>query len=434
MLPGLPMAKSAWGPGSIIAERYRLLDWLGRGGMGEVWRAEHLTLGGVVAVKLISAEVLAEAEDADDGEHVLARFLREAQAAAALRSPHVVQILDHGIHGGVPFMAMEVLEGETLGHRLERIRVLPYAQTARVITHVARALARAHEAGIVHRDLKPENIFLVRNDDEEIAKVLDFGIAKMTRAQLGHGGPATRSGHLVGTPSYMSPEQMEGTRPVDFRSDLWSVGVIAFECLCGRLPFDGKTFAEIVLQVCTRPLPVPSKIAAVPPGFDAWFAKALKREPEERFQSARELAEELRAILTPDAEEIADGMPTRPRWRVRRDGMVSPARLLKLHRRRKEAVIGGLVLLVGVALSVWLLGVQTTPPEPAALLDTATTTAASSSPVPSVTPGPTASAESTAITSAAPTATARQSGKPIGPRVPPSVKTAKPGASVRLGI
>ena len=157
----------------VLAGKYRLIRQLGKGGMGSVWYAEHLALESPVAIKLIDPEIANNPE-------ALSRFFREAKAAASLRSPHVVQILDHGVDGDTPYIAMEVLEGESLATRLDRTKRLSPAETSRIVTQVARALARAHEASIVHRDLKPENVFLVRNDEEEIAKVLDFGIAKST--------------------------------------------------------------------------------------------------------------------------------------------------------------------------------------------------------------------------------------------------------------
>src|SRR5687767_8426993 len=249
---------------SVLAGKYRLVSLIGRGGMGSVWKAEHLGLRAPVAVKLIdqSIEMLPEA---------LQRFLREAQAAASLRSPHVVQILDHGVDEGVPFIVMELLEGESLASRLERVQRLSPAETARIITQVARAVARAHEAGIVHRDLKPDNIYLVRNDEEEIAKVLDFGVAKATTHGMGAATGATRTGSVLGTPYYMSPEQAEGAKGVDHRSDLWSLGVIAWECLLGTRPFESETLGGLLLAICPRDMPVPSRAGQVPPGFDAGF-------------------------------------------------------------------------------------------------------------------------------------------------------------------
>ena len=223
------------------------------------------------------------------------------KAAASLRSAHVVQVFDYGVDEGDPYLAMELLEGESLADRLLRVRRLSYVETTRFLTHAARALARAHEAGIVHRDLKPDNVFLVRNDDQEVAKVLDFGIAKHGVA-LGSGKGPTRTGNILGTPAYMSPEQAQGTKAVDGRSDLWALGVIAYECVVGHVPFESQALGDLLLKICVHPIPVPSEHGAVPPGFDAWFARACCRDVDARFQTAKELAEALRAGgSTPDA-------------------------------------------------------------------------------------------------------------------------------------
>ncbi|HEY7374374.1 MAG TPA: serine/threonine-protein kinase [Polyangia bacterium] len=274
----------------VLAGKYQLVHQLGKGGMGAVWLAHHLTLQSPVAIKLIEPQIAANPE-------ALARFMREARAAAALRSPHVVQILDHGVDGETPYIAMELLEGETLAARLRKVGRLSPADTARILTHTARAVSRAHEVGVVHRDLKPDNIFLIENEEEELAKVLDFGIAKSTIVGFGVSAIAeTRTGALMGTLHYMSPEQAEGAKTVDFRTDIWAMGVIAFECLVGRRPFEGETVGTLVLEICTRPLPVPSKLGTVPAGFDAWFARACAREPAARFGSARDAAADLRRI------------------------------------------------------------------------------------------------------------------------------------------
>jgi len=283
------MSHRRFEPGTVLADKYRLDALLGEGGMGTVYSATHLLLKAPVAIKVIDREV-------SSGDVALARFMREAQAAAALRSPHVVQVLDYGSAEGSPFMVMELLEGENLAQRIERVGRLTPGETYRVMSHVARAVAKAHEAGIVHRDLKPDNVFLVHNEGDELAKVLDFGVAKVEATALG-GGSHTRTGSLLGTPYYMSPEQAQGNKEVDHRSDLWALAVIAFECLTGKRPFFSDGLGDIVLQICVRDIPKPSSVADVPDGFDQWFARATQREPQDRFQSARELSEALREAL-----------------------------------------------------------------------------------------------------------------------------------------
>ena len=281
----------------VLVGRYRLDERLGAGGMGSIWRAHHLLLAAPVAVKLIDREAVPD-------EETLGRFMREAQSAATLRSPHVVQILDYGVDDKLPFIVMELLDGENLAQRLRRLGKLGSGDTARIVTHIGRAMARAHEANIVHRDLKPENVFLIRNEDEEIAKVLDFGVAKVSVGALGQDGTRTRTGSILGTPYYMSPEQAQGNKTVDHRSDLWSLGVIAFECLTGKRPFYSDGLGDLVLQICIRDIPVPSESSSVPLGFDAWFARAVARDPEARFQSARELTDALREVLGGEAREL----------------------------------------------------------------------------------------------------------------------------------
>ena len=255
--------------------------------MGSVWKAQHVELSTPAAVKLIDPLMA-------DSEEALVRFKREAQAAATLRSPHVVQILDYGVDEGTPYIAMELMEGESLAQRLKRQRRLTPDSTATMLTHVARAVGKAHEIGVVHRDLKPDNIFLVPYEDDEMAKVLDFGIAKRTTGGIGSlGGPETRTGSLLGTPHYMSPEQASGRKEVDHRTDVWAIAVIAFECLTGKRPFVDETLGGLVLAICTEEPPVPSSLAPVPPGFDEWFARGTAKDAAHRFQSAKEQAAEL---------------------------------------------------------------------------------------------------------------------------------------------
>jgi len=278
-------------PGRIIAGRYRLTSKLGQGGMGSVWRAEHLSLGSEVAIKLIDPAVAGSPE-------VRARFVREAQAAAQLRSPHVVQIIDYGVDDETPFIAMELMVGESLSDRLDREGRLSPEVTARIVTEVSRALGKAHEIGIIHRDLKPDNIFLVHNDDSEIAKVLDFGVAK--KAAYGtEGAGMTSTGAVLGTPYYMSPEQAEGLKDLDHRTDIWALGVITYECMLGVRPFDSETLGGLFLAICTRAKPVPSALVSdLPTGFDEWFERCTARLLPDRFATAREAAAALRDVVS----------------------------------------------------------------------------------------------------------------------------------------
>jgi serine/threonine protein kinase len=276
--------------GRILHDRYRLIRPIGHGSQASVWIAEHLALTTTVAVKLIDPE-LAKKESARE------RFRREATAAAQLRSAHVVQILDHGIEGDQPFIVMELLDGEDLFERLTHRTRISLRETSKVVTQVARALTRAHAAGIVHRDLKPENIFLVPNDDDEVVKVLDFGVAKFKdpgKAAMQRTGLGT----LIGTPHYMSPEQVKGISEIDYRADLWALGVIAFQCVTGELPFDSEGVGDLLIKISIGDIPVPSKVfPSIPANFDAWFLRACDRDPAKRFQSAREMAVALGGVV-----------------------------------------------------------------------------------------------------------------------------------------
>ncbi len=286
----------------LVAGKYRLQRLLGRGGMGSVWEGVHVSLGTRVAVKFIEAEYA-------DSPEARARFVNEARAAATLQSKHVVQVYDHGLMpDGRPYIVMEFLAGEPLDVRLDRLGRLAAAETVRIVQQVARALGKAHRAGIVHRDLKPENVFLVWDDEEQtdVAKVVDFGIAKFTSPSMGVSS-STRTGSVLGTPYYMSPEQARGLRTVDHRTDLWALGVIAYRCLVGALPFTGEAVGDLLVKICTGPLPVPTQLVPeLPAAFDAWFYRALAREPEARFQSAQELTEALVVALgAPRQEQIS---------------------------------------------------------------------------------------------------------------------------------
>jgi serine/threonine-protein kinase len=278
--------------GSLLVGKYKVVREIGRGGMAAVYEAEHQQLGKKVAVKVLAAELSASSI-------VIERFFREARAAASVKSDHIVDIYDSGrLEDGRPFICMEMLDGESLYDRMARIRLIDPETTVRVITQCAKGLVKAHAAGIVHRDLKPENIFLTRSDDggEEIAKILDFGLAKFyTPVKDEKTTRLTREGAVFGTPAYMSPEQVKGQGNVDHRADLWALGCMAFECLIGRPVWNtDQGVAMTFAAIATGPIPVPSdQRPELPKNFDKWFAKALQRDPEKRFQSAKELAEEL---------------------------------------------------------------------------------------------------------------------------------------------
>jgi serine/threonine-protein kinase len=272
----------------VLNERYRLVRPLARGGMGSVWRAEHLTLFSEVAIKIIDPAIA-------HLEMGLSRFLREARALAALHSPYIVQVIDFGSQGEVVYLVMELLEGWTLGQRLKAEGRLSPAETCRILSDVCKAMSHAHDHGMVHRDLKPDNIFLCDERRERVTKVLDFGIAK-PKDLGGAGNTDTSAGTFLGTPSYMSPEQCRG-QVLDQRSDLWALGAIAYECLVGQRLFAGDVVGDVVLRICSDDLPLAAAAKQLPPGFVGWLERALARDPGQRFQSAGELMSALSAAL-----------------------------------------------------------------------------------------------------------------------------------------
>jgi serine/threonine protein kinase len=272
--------------GSLLGGKYRLEREIGRGAMGTVWSAIHESLQQRVAVKIISPEHAGSDE-------LRKRFDTEARAAAKLRSRFVVAVSDNGLTPqGVPYIVMEYLEGECLEDRIARAGCLSLRETARVARHVSRALSRAHARGIIHRDLKPANIFLTKSDDDDdlndwTAKVLDFGIAKMDDFSE---NSTTKTGAVLGTPLFMSPEQVRGASSVDHRADLYSFGMVIYNMLTGTYAFEGQSFGDLLVSICTDPLPRLSQSAPhIPAELDRWFQKACARDPSERYATASDL-------------------------------------------------------------------------------------------------------------------------------------------------
>jgi len=308
------------GPGSLVTPTVRLVRPLAEGGMGTVWVAEHETLGANVVVKLMAKWVEGRTD-------IAARFAREAAVAAAVKSPHVVQVFDTGTtEGGVPYIVMELLEGRDLAAELADRTKLPPGEVVPIVAQVAKALGRAHRAGVVHRDIKPENVFLCDTDGgDPFVKVLDFGAAKHDLPAPNPEGRRradTVEGQMVGTPLYMSPEQIVGALDVDARSDIWSLGVLVFEMLTGKLPFEGATVAAITLAIHDAQPKMTDIDPELPAALDDWFAQACAREPKERFETARAAADALAIAVTglplPEAESQRLPMPSgvSPEWRA----------------------------------------------------------------------------------------------------------------------
>ena len=272
---------------------------LGDGAHGVVYAARDRKTGARAALKLLHPE---GAQD----PVLRQRFDREIAAACELVHPHVVRMLDIGaLPDGRPWLAMELVDGESLRARLDRVKTLPLGHAIAVASAVLSALEAAHAVGIVHRDVKPENVLLEKSGGQIVPKLADFGLARRGNSGL------TRPGMMLGTPRYLSPEQAKGRSDVDHRADLWGVGVMLFEMLTGSWPFDGKDIVAIAIAIVTQPVPLPSSRAAgIPPAIEAAIMRALEKDRDKRVGSARELRLVLRAAMSAPSEEDASyGLP-----------------------------------------------------------------------------------------------------------------------------
>jgi serine/threonine-protein kinase len=281
--------------GRVIGDRYGVTALIGEGGMGEVYEAEHLAIGRLVAVKVLNPK---RAQDRE----AISRLRHEARVAGTLGHPNICAIYDMGrLDDGSPYLVMERLHGETLAQRLTRETRLPIEDLIDVMLQVLSALSAAHQRGIIHRDLKPDNIFLSRREGmRPIPKLLDFGISKSedieeTMADL------TGQTMAAGTPFYMAPEQARGDRGLDHRIDLWATGIILYECLSGQRPFDARNYNALLVQILSAtPRPLHEIQPDVPTGLEQIVERALRKLPADRFQSAVEVQAALRAVNLTD--------------------------------------------------------------------------------------------------------------------------------------
>ncbi|MBW2527173.1 MAG: serine/threonine protein kinase, partial [Deltaproteobacteria bacterium] len=285
--------------GSVLADKYRIVKLLGRGGMGAVYEAEHVELGKRVALKFL--HMTAQTDPTS-----LARFQQEARVICAVKSDHIVEVFDWGQDAdGRPFLVMELLVGRDLGAYLKQQGKLEVAEAVRFAIEALRGLKRVHAAGIVHRDLKPENLFLVRGDDEQLhVKIVDFGLSKLMEGagpvseDFEQSARLTQQGALVGTPLYMSPEQIEAVDAIDQRTDIWAMGAILYEALTGSPPFMDRSYARLVMAICQRDAPdLQSRNPDAPAELAAAVAGALTRDRAERFQDTDQLAAALQGGL-----------------------------------------------------------------------------------------------------------------------------------------
>jgi len=269
-------------PGKNITPTLKTVRKIGQGAMGEVWLAEHTTLGSSVAIKFMDPTIAADPRDS-------ARFRQEAQAAARIDSLHVTRVYDVGVmENGEPYIVMELLKGETLRDRMKRIGPMPLTDVAWIVGQTAKGLAAAHKLGIWHRDIKPDNLFVLDHDGEPFLKIMDFGIAKQSEQAF----DSTSTGKGMGSPAYMSPQQFVDSKRVDHRADLWSLGVVAYEALTGRKPFHGLDMFTLAIAIAKGVFKMPSAHRAeIPKAVDDWMRRALNVEVDQRFSSAKEMAD-----------------------------------------------------------------------------------------------------------------------------------------------
>ena len=291
-------------PGEILAKKYRVEKVLGIGGMGVVVSATHLELDQKVALKFMHANAYATEEAKN-------RFQREARIASKLRSEHVARVSDTGVlENGAPYIVMEYLDGVDLSAQLQQFGPMPVGYAAECIVQACDAIGEAHSHGIVHRDLKPANLFLTQHSDgSPLVKVLDFGISKATGADTGMA--MTKTGALLGSPLYMSPEQMRSLKTVDARTDIWAIGVILFELLTAHTPFTADSFGDLLLQVMTTtPKPLRQLRPDVPPEVSALVERCLTKDPAARVQSVAEIATVLAPFCSASGVVLAQRITT----------------------------------------------------------------------------------------------------------------------------
>ncbi len=435
-------------PGSIIAGKYRVDHVLGEGGMGMVVAATHMGLGQRVALKFLHTELCTNAD-------VVERFAREARASAQLRGEHVCRVSDVGnFDDGTPYMVMELLDGRDLATVLKANGPLPAGPVCDYVLQACLAIAEAHALGIVHRDLKPGNIFLtVRPDGTALVKVLDFGVAK---APSDGDFSLTQTSAVIGSPGYMSPEQLRSSKEADARSDIWSLGVTLFELIAGRQPFSASSITELTLRIAMDPLP--PMPGGLPWGLAQVIERCMEKDPAARYPDVGALAAALAPFASANGHEIAGGVarvvrgsqpafvpgtsglgsaptihqpthPSNPTTLRGASGQFTPVPAPRSNRK----LAMGIGALVGLAAAIVVVVMTTgrgsnapnAPSAPVAASPSASPSAPSASPSPSPTPSPTASP--TPSPTPSPTAPTTPSATPTG--TPTATPTGTPTAT-----
>jgi len=376
-------------PGTVVAGKLRVVRLLGTGGMGAVYEVEHELTKHRRALKILHPRIA-------QSPTIVARFLREASAAARIGNPHIAETFDAGrLDSGEPYLLMEILSGETLDGRLQRLGVLEPEELADLIGQACEGVAAAHDAGIVHRDLKPENLFITTKDGLPFVKVLDFGISKFDAERTGSMG-VTAEDALMGTPFYMPPEQVRGAASVDLRADVYSLGVILYECACGVRPYEAPAFGQIAILIHEgKARPLAEQRPSLPPAFCEVVHRAMAVDRDARYPTARALADALapfrgaavaasavrassappRVVIRPSSAPSAAGDFTAVQARTGASiaqttaagladtvGSIHPPKPV---RSRALPFIGALMLLVGAGVT-WTLVRSSRPPSPSA--------------------------------------------------------------------
>ncbi len=407
---------------------FQLTRLIGQGGMGAVWAAQHAVTKKEVALKFLKTPDL-------DSEKILRRFFREARAVSAVRHPNVVAVHDVITHDGLPVMVMDLLEGEDLGARLERQPKMALRRAAQILVPIIDALRVAHHSGVVHRDLKPDNIVLHRRADGQFEpKLIDFGIAKVDAKveESTDTNQLTQTGTMMGTPYYMAPEQVFGEKDVDHRADIWSMGVILYECLAGRRPFEGDNFGQLFKAITLSEVPKLSEAAPeLPLPVTQAVMAMLVRERAGRVDSLDAILEVLSAERDGDGSLVAPTQPPPSGRAPRTQSALSHTQPPEIPVASRRPLIVGGVLAGVVAIGVGVYALRTpAEPTPAAVAASATVASApspepSESPLePQVEPVTASPAPSASTAPSRPRAATRPAGKPT--TKPTVTATAKP--------
>jgi eukaryotic-like serine/threonine-protein kinase len=288
--------------GAVLAERYEIIRRIGEGGMGAVYEARHSIIGKRVAIKVLLEKFL-------ENEELIARLLQEARLASSIGHQNIVDVTDFGTtRDGRAFVVMEFLEGEPLSELIMRDAPLTVERSLAIVKQAASALGAAHAKGIVHRDVKPENVYLVRRGELDFVKVVDFGVSKAVRSREEAGSEwqrLTRTGAVLGTPLFMSPEQAGGSEDVDERADIWATALILYECLTGELPFRGTNYLGVVAQIQNKEVQPPSALRpelGIPPAVDRVLMRGLEKDRSRRYQHMADFERDMDRLLAGEVD------------------------------------------------------------------------------------------------------------------------------------